>query len=82
MRPEFIKLLIKKLKPEGYFHAATDWEHYAKDMLKLLSASDGFTNDSGDGKYSERPSYRPLTKFESRGLRLGHGVWDLIFNKK
>jgi len=81
VRPSFIDLLNKKLKVNGYFHAATDWEHYAKEMLKILGASKSITNASPDKTYCERPSYRPLTKFENRGIRLGHGVWDLIFKR-
>lgn len=81
VRPSFIDLLNKKLVSNGYFHAATDWQHYANDMLKTLSENDRLINTSVDNKYCERPEYRPLTKFESRGVRLGHGVWDLIFKK-
>jgi len=81
VRPSFIDLLNKKLVPGGYFHAATDWEHYAKDMLKILSSTNRLINTSKDADYSQRPKYRPLTKFESRGISLGHGVWDLIFKK-
>lgn len=81
VRPDFNVLLIKKLEKGGYFHAATDWEHYAKEMLRILSSSTGLLNTSLDKKYCERPQYRPVTKFENRGLRLGHGVWDLIFKK-
>ncbi|MGZ5050079.1 MAG: tRNA (guanosine(46)-N7)-methyltransferase TrmB [Methylobacter sp.] len=82
VRPSFIELLTRKLKKDGYFHAATDWEHYAEHMLEILSAATGLKNDSPTGDYCERPDYRPLTRFEKRGLRLGHGVWDLIFRKK
>ncbi len=78
----FLELLAKKLQPGGYFHAATDWEHYAKAMLKVLSDDQGFLNTSSLNNYCERPEYRPLTKFEKRGLRLGHGVWDLIFTRE
>ncbi len=81
VRPSFIELLNSKLKSAGYFHAATDWEHYAAEMLKTLSASNTLVNMSEDNKYCQRPDYRPLTKFENRGIRLGHGVWDLIFKK-
>lgn len=81
VRPDFIELLTKKLKPEGYFHAATDWQNYAEHMLQVLSAGAGLSNASPTGAYCERPEYRPLTRFEQRGLRLGHGVWDLIFKK-
>ncbi len=81
VRPSFIDLLNKKLMSGGYFHAATDWEHYAGEMLKVLQTSNHLANTSTDKKYCERPDYRPLTKFESRGIRLGHGVWDLIFRR-
>lgn len=81
VRPSFIELLNKKLAAGGYFHAATDWEHYAKDMLGILSAGHCLKNASASGDYCPRPEYRPLTKFENRGLGLGHGVWDLIFTK-
>jgi tRNA (guanine-N7-)-methyltransferase len=81
VRPDFVDLLNKKLKQGGYFHAATDWEHYAKEMLATLSSSDALINSSVDDRFSQRPEHRPVTKFENRGLRLGHGVWDLIFEK-
>ncbi|AMK76682.1 MULTISPECIES: tRNA (guanosine(46)-N7)-methyltransferase TrmB [Methylomonas] len=81
VRPSFVELLNKKLMAGGYFHAATDWEHYANDMLGILSAGTGLQNSSPSNNFCERPFYRPLTKFESRGLGLGHGVWDLIFRK-
>jgi tRNA (guanine-N7-)-methyltransferase len=81
VRPSFTDLLIKKLKPGGYFHAATDWENYAEHILEILSTAKGMDNTSATHAYCERPDYRPLTKFEQRGIRLGHGVWDLIFTK-
>jgi tRNA (guanine-N7-)-methyltransferase len=81
VRPSFVELLVKKLKVGGYFHAATDWQDYAEAMLEALSTGDGLHNSSPTGDYCARPDYRPLTKFEQRGLRLGHGVWDLIFRK-
>ena len=81
IRPEFVALLVRKLATGGYFHAATDWEHYAGHMLEFLSAAKGLINTSLNGDFCARPDYRPLTKFENRGLRLGHGVWDLIFTK-
>ena len=71
----FVALLASRLKPGGYFHCATDWEEYAHQMLEVLSVN------SAEG-FAPRPDYRPLTKFENRGLRLGHGVWDVIFRKK
>lgn len=79
VNPDFVALLKRKLTVDGYFHAATDWQHYAEHMLAVLSAEPDFVNTSLNGDYCERPDYRPLTKFENRGLRLGHGVWDLIF---
>ena len=82
VQASFVDLLAKKLQSGGYFHAATDWEHYAKAMLEILSVDKRFVNASPTDTYCERPAYRPLTKFERRGLRLGHGVWDLIFIKK
>ena len=81
VQASFVDLLAKKLRSGGYFHAATDWEHYAKAMLASLSADKRFSNTSLTNTYCERPDYRPLTKFEQRGLRLGHGVWDLVFVK-
>ena len=81
VRPSFVELLNKKLQVGGYFHAATDWQNYAESMLEVLSASEGLKNTSLTQDYCERRDYRPLTKFEQRGLRLGHGVWDLIFRK-
>ena len=81
VQASFVDLLAKKLQSGGYFHAATDWEHYAKAMLASLSADKRFSNTSLTNTYCERPDYRPLTKFEQRGLRLGHGVWDLVFVK-
>lgn len=81
VRPSFVKLIAEKLEHGGYFHAATDWQDYAKQMLQVLSEAEPFVNQSPDNHYSPRPDYRPLTKFEQRGLRLGHGVWDLIFKR-
>ncbi len=76
----FVALLASRLKPGGYFHCATDWEEYAHQMLEVLSAEPTLDN-SAEG-FAPRPDYRPLTKFENRGLRLGHSVWDVIFRKK
>ncbi|OQA32570.1 MAG: tRNA (guanine-N(7)-)-methyltransferase [Betaproteobacteria bacterium ADurb.Bin341] len=77
IQPPFVALLASRLKPGGYLHCATDWQEYAEHMLEVLSAEALLDNQS-DG-YAPRPQYRPRTKFEARGLRLGHGVWDLIF---
>ncbi|MGZ5614011.1 MAG: tRNA (guanosine(46)-N7)-methyltransferase TrmB [Methylobacter sp.] len=82
VRPSFVELLTRKLQPGGYFHAATDWQNYAESMLEVLSADTRISNSSNTNDYCERPDYRPLTKFEQRGMRLGHGVWDLIFKKE
>jgi len=79
VRSSFLLLIANKIKPRGYFHAATDWQHYAQHMLKVLMDAESFSNQCLITDYSPRPDYRPLTKFEQRGLRLGHGVWDLIF---
>jgi tRNA (guanine-N7-)-methyltransferase len=82
IQPEFVKLLSRKLKPGGCLHLATDWENYADHMLEVLSAEPALVNSSGPGQYSARPGARPLTKFEQRGQRLGHGVWDLLFERR
>ncbi len=79
--PEFTALIARKLKPGGVFHLATDWQDYAGQMLDVLSAAADFRNLAGDDAYSPRPEWRPLTKFEQRGQRLGHGVWDLLFER-
>ncbi|MBH9554266.1 tRNA (guanosine(46)-N7)-methyltransferase TrmB [Inhella gelatinilytica] len=76
----FIADLVQYLAPGGYFHAATDWEPYAQQMLEVLSAEPLLEN-TAEG-FAEKPAYRPLTKFEARGLRLGHGVWDLVFRRR
>jgi tRNA (guanine-N7-)-methyltransferase len=79
VQPEFLNLLADKLISGGYFHAATDWQNYADNMLAVLSSDKRYENASPNHTYCEKPDYRPLTKFEQRGLKLGHGVWDLIF---
>lgn len=81
VQEEFAQLLRSKLKPGGHFHMATDWENYAQHMLEVMNVAAGFRNTSPSGDYVPRPDYRPLTKFEQRGQRLGHGVWDLIFER-
>ena len=80
IQPPLVATLASRLKPGGYVHCATDWENYAEQMLEVLSAEPQLQNTAVD--YAPRPDYRPLTKFEQRGLRLGHGVWDLVFRKK
>ena len=78
IQPPFVSLLKSKLKSGGNIHLATDWQHYAEHMMAVLSADTDLTNLAGDGQYSDNTG-RPETKFERRGQRLGHGVWDLIF---
>ncbi len=79
--PEFTALIAQKLKPGGVFHLATDWQDYAEQMMAVMSAAAEFHNLAGVNNYSPRPEWRPLTKFEQRGQRLGHGVWDLLFER-
>jgi tRNA (guanine-N7-)-methyltransferase len=81
VQAEFVQSIRPKLKVGAIFHMATDWEPYAKQMMKVMEAAEGFRNVAGPGNYSERPEYRPLTKFEERGHKLGHGVWDLLFER-
>lgn len=76
----FVARLVHKLKPGAYLHVATDWQDYAEQVLRVLSGETLLKNTADD--YAPRPDYRPLTKFERRGLRLGHGVWDLVFRRK
>lgn len=79
IQPAFVEKLVSHLKAGGTLHLATDWENYAQQMMEVLSGTAGLSNSCGDGQFAPRPDYRPLTKFELRGERLGHGVWDLIF---
>lgn len=79
LQAEFVALLCSKLKPGGYLHFATDWEEYARWTLEVLQGQPLLANTAQD--YAPRPEYRPLTKFEQRGLNLGHGVWDLILRR-
>jgi tRNA (guanine-N7-)-methyltransferase len=81
VNPDFIRLVARKLKYGGFFHAATDWEDYAQHMLGVLRECTELRNAQAENAYAPRPEYRPLTKFEARGQRLGHGVWDLIFTR-
>ena len=79
----FVEQLLKRMKTGAYLHVATDWQPYAEHILAVLQAETGLVNASNrtDG-YADQPDYRPLTKFENRGLRLGHGVWDLVFKRR
>ncbi len=85
IQPPFVNRLARHIKPGGYIHLATDWQPYAEQMLEVLSAEPLLVNtaaDAGLGGYAPKPDYRPLTKFENRGLKLGHGVWDLVFRRR
>jgi tRNA (guanine-N7-)-methyltransferase len=77
VQPKLVSLLASRLQPGGYLHCATDWQEYAEQMLAVLGAEPALRNTT-EG-YAPRPAYRPVTKFEKRGLKLGHGVWDLVF---
>lgn len=79
IQPAFITQLVQKIKSGGYIHVATDWQNYAEQVLAVFSAESLLKNTAVD--YAEKPAYRPLTKFENRGLKLGHGVWDLIYKR-
>lgn len=79
IQAEFVRLLCAKLKAGAYMHVATDWQEYAEWVLEVLQAEPLLKNTATG--YAEKPAYRPLTKFENRGLKLGHGVWDLVFKR-
>jgi len=79
IQAEFIKLLCTKLKVGAYIHVATDWQEYAEWVLEVLSTEPQLKNTAEN--YAKKPVYRPLTKFENRGIQLGHGVWDLVFTR-
>ncbi len=80
VQPPLVHLLASRLRPGGYLHLATDWEDYALQMMEVLSAEAQLQN-SAEG-FAARPAYRPLTKFEMRGLKLGHRVWDIVFRRR
>ncbi|SNR78407.1 tRNA (guanine-N(7)-)-methyltransferase [Methylobacillus rhizosphaerae] len=80
IQAEFVKLLCSKLKAGAYLHVATDWQEYAEWVLEVLQQEPLLVNTAQD--YAPKPDYRPLTKFENRGIKLGHGVWDIIFRRK
>jgi tRNA (guanine-N7-)-methyltransferase len=81
VRNSFIDLIVKKLREDGKFHAATDWEDYAEQMMEVLSADPRVENCAGKNNFIERPENRPETKFERRGIRLGHSIRDLLFKR-
>lgn len=80
IQPPLVSVLAEKLKPGGYLHAATDWHEYAEQILTVFSATPALQNTAAD--YAPRPAYRPRTKFEARGIKLGHGVWDIVFTRE
>jgi tRNA (guanine-N7-)-methyltransferase len=80
VQPPLVARLASRLKAGGYIHGATDWQAYARQMLEVLGAEPLLQNTAE--AYAPRPDYRPLTKFENRGLKLGHGVWDVVFRKR
>ncbi|HSC68071.1 MAG TPA: tRNA (guanosine(46)-N7)-methyltransferase TrmB [Cellvibrio sp.] len=81
LQSAFVQKVRPKITPGGIFHMATDWQAYAEHMLEVMQDAPGFTNASAEADYAPRPDYRPITKFEKRGERLGHGVWDLMFKR-
>ncbi len=82
VQPLFAQNIRKSLKIGGIFHLATDWENYAEHMVEVLNDAPGYSNIASNGDYIERPDSRPLTKFEARGHRLGHGVWDMMYQRE
>nr|WP_245573473.1 tRNA (guanosine(46)-N7)-methyltransferase TrmB [Marinimicrobium agarilyticum] len=81
VQPAFVQKVRGKLTADGVFHLATDWQNYAETMREVMEAAPGWENAVAPGAYAERPDYRPITKFEQRGARLGHGVWDLLYRR-
>nr|WP_199042487.1 tRNA (guanosine(46)-N7)-methyltransferase TrmB [Dyella sp. ASV24] len=81
IQPEFVALLASRMAPNGLLHLATDWQPYAEHMLEVMEAAPDWRNDIGPGHYAEKPAWRIETHFERRGLKLGHGVWDLLYRK-
>ncbi len=81
VQPDFVELIASKIQTGGQFHMATDWEPYSEHMLEITQQSPLFKNTSETNDFVPRPDFRPITKFETRGQKLGHGVWDLIFER-
>jgi tRNA (guanine-N7-)-methyltransferase len=79
VQPEFVALLVARMKPGAYVHVATDWQEYAEQILDVCRRDPRLANTAQD--YAARPDHRPQTKFETRGLKLGHGVWDIVFRR-
>jgi tRNA (guanine-N7-)-methyltransferase len=82
IQPSFLELLAKKIRSQGLLHMATDWQQYAEHMLEVGNGSEYFVNTSLTNDYIPRPDFRPMTKFELRGISQGHGIWDLMFQRK
>lgn len=82
VQPAFVDLICQKLKPGALLHFATDWENYAEQMAEVLESVPGLKSEGGESAFVERPTFRPITKFEQRGARLGHGVWDLLYRRQ
>lgn len=82
IQADFVQLLVSRIRPGGWLHLATDWEDYAEQMLEVLAQNSDLVNLDPNGEFISRPETRPLTKFEQRGLKLGHKVWDLQFRVK
>ncbi len=81
VQPDFVAKVRRVLAPDGILHMATDWLPYAEHMAAVMGAAEGFENTVSHGTYAPRPEFRPVTKFEQRGQRLGHGVWDLLYRR-
>lgn len=82
VQPKFLAMAVERLQMGGVIHMATDWEHYAEQMMEVCSQHPELVNVVAPGAYAERPDWRPVTRFEQRGRRLGHGVWDLLFRRE
>jgi tRNA (guanine-N7-)-methyltransferase len=81
IQPGFVALLADRIQADGLLHLATDWQPYAEHMREVMESAPGWRNLAGPGEYSEKPAWRIETHFERRGLKLGHGVWDLLYRK-
>ncbi|MFC5739978.1 tRNA (guanosine(46)-N7)-methyltransferase TrmB [Dyella tabacisoli] len=81
IQPDFVAMLASRMAPDGLLHLATDWQPYAEHMLEVMEAAPDWRNQLGPGEYAEKPEWRIETHFERRGLKLGHGVWDLLYRK-
>ncbi|MEO6926290.1 MAG: tRNA (guanosine(46)-N7)-methyltransferase TrmB [Rhodanobacter sp.] len=81
IQPDFVALLASRIAPGGLLHLATDWQEYAEHMLVVMEAAPDWQNVSGPGQYAAKPAWRIETHFERRGVKLGHGVWDLLYRR-